>query len=108
MSLPVSTGSSKKKAKSNVVQQVDQFWGEIESLQSDAMLCHDSKHQRFLTKLEVSQAALNHQRQQKNKELEIRLHKVDIRVHEAHSQVLNKKAETLCKGGRALALDGAA
>ncbi|KAG1802181.1 uncharacterized protein HD556DRAFT_1438227 [Suillus plorans] len=32
---------------------VDQFQGEIESLQSDAMSRHDSKHKQFLAKLEV-------------------------------------------------------
>lgn len=78
---------------------------------------HDSKHLRFLAKLEVksehsrdakkyewlrsnreheaSQATVTHQRMQEVKATEIRLRETDIRVHQAHSEVLDKEAETL-------------
>lgn len=117
-SLPNSAGGSKKKkAKSDVMQQVDHVQDEIESVRSDAMSRHDSKHQRFLAKLdakteyhrdakkyewlrgarehEVSQATVSHQRLQEKQDAEIRLRETDIRVHQAHSLVLDKEAETL-------------
>ncbi|KAG1785527.1 uncharacterized protein HD556DRAFT_1450659 [Suillus plorans] len=117
-SLPNSAGSSKKKkAKSDVSQQVGQVRDEIESMHSDVMSRHDSKHLCFLTKLEVksehscdtkkyewlrssheheaSQATVTHQRMQEVKATEIRLRETDICIHQAHSEVLNKEAETL-------------
>ncbi|KAG2055050.1 hypothetical protein BDR06DRAFT_1046763 [Suillus hirtellus] len=116
-SLPNSGGSSKKKARSDVQDQVGLVWDEIESLQSGALSHQESKHQRYLAKLgakskhscktkkyewlcdtcahEASHASLVHQRQQEDKDAEIRLREVDIRVHEAHSLVLDKEAETL-------------
>lgn len=112
-----STGSKKKKAKSDVMEQVDQVKDEIQSMHSDAMSRYDHKHKRFIAKLdaktehnrdvkryewlranrehEVSQAAVNHQRLQEANDAEIRLRETDIRVHEAHSLVLEKEAETL-------------
>ncbi|KAG1803544.1 uncharacterized protein HD556DRAFT_1437304 [Suillus plorans] len=116
-SLPNSGGSSKKKARSDVQDQVGLVRDEIESLQSSALSRHESKHQRYLAKLgaksehsrdtkkyewlrdtrahEASQASLVHQRQQEDKDAEIRLRETDIRVHEAHSLMLDKEAETL-------------
>ncbi|KAG2343089.1 hypothetical protein BDR05DRAFT_948489 [Suillus weaverae] len=117
-SLPNSVGGSKKKkAKSDVLQEVVHVRDEIESMHSDAMSCHDSRHQRFLAKLgaksehnqdskkyewlhgtrehEASQAAVSHQHLQEQQDAEIRLRETDIRVHEAHSLVLDKEAETL-------------
>ncbi|KAG1804094.1 hypothetical protein EV424DRAFT_1544790 [Suillus variegatus] len=115
--LPNSGGSSKKKARSDVQDQVGLVWDKIESLQSSALSCHESKHQHYLAKLgvksehsrdmkkyewlrdtrahEASQASLIHQRQQEDKDTKIRLHEMDIRVHKAHSLVLDKEAETL-------------
>jgi hypothetical protein len=115
--LPNSAGSSKKKAKSDVSQQVEQVRDEIESSYSSVMSCHKGKHQCYITKLEAkskhncdlkkydwlhttwehkaSQAAVSHQRLQEAKDAEIWLHETDIRVHQAHSKVLNKEAETL-------------
>ncbi|KAG1810325.1 uncharacterized protein HD556DRAFT_1436066 [Suillus plorans] len=117
-SLPNSAGSSKKKkVKSDVSQQVGQVRDEIESMHSDTMSRHDSKHLHFLAKLEVksehsrdtkkyewlrsnreheaSQATVTHQHMQEVKTTEIRLCETDIRVHQAHSEVLDKEAETL-------------
>ncbi|KAG2046466.1 hypothetical protein BDR06DRAFT_977473 [Suillus hirtellus] len=116
-SLPNSGGSSKKKARLDVQDQVGLVWDEIESLQSGTLSCQESKHQCYLVKLgvkskhsremtkyewlhdtrahEASHASLIHQCQQEDKDAEIRLHEVDIWVHEAHSLVLNKEAETL-------------
>ncbi|KAG2336471.1 hypothetical protein BDR05DRAFT_1005826, partial [Suillus weaverae] len=110
-------GSKKKKAKSDVLQEVVHVRDEIESMHSDAMSRHDSRHQCFLTKLgaksehnrdskkyewlrgtrehEASQAAVSHQRLQEQQDAEIRLRETDIQVHEAHSLVLDKEAETL-------------
>ncbi|KAG1800091.1 hypothetical protein EV424DRAFT_1545814 [Suillus variegatus] len=117
-SLPTSAGSSKKKkARSDVMEQVDQMKDEIQSMHSDAMFRHDSKHQHFLAKLdtknehnhdikkyewlrtnrehEASQATVSHQWLQETKDAEICLRETDIRVHEAHSLVLKKEAEIL-------------
>ncbi|KAG1804663.1 uncharacterized protein BJ212DRAFT_1304214 [Suillus subaureus] len=116
-SLLNSTGSSKKKAKSDIMQQVELVHNGIESLQSSAMLHHESKHEHFLAKLDVkskhqwdtkkydwlhatcehkvNQVALIHQCQQEERDTKIRLHEVDIQVHEVHSLVLDKEAETL-------------
>jgi hypothetical protein len=116
-SLPNSASSSKKKAKSDVSQQVEQVRDEIESLHSSVMSCHEGKHQHYIAKLEAksehnhdlkkydwlcatweheaSQAAVSHQRLQEVKDAEIQLREMDIRVHQAHSKVLNKEAETL-------------
>ncbi|KAG2089449.1 uncharacterized protein F5147DRAFT_780618 [Suillus discolor] len=100
-SLPTSTeGSKKKKAKSDVQEQVAKVNDEIESIQSSAVSRHEAKHQRFLAKLdaktdyhrdakkyewlrdtrahESSQAAVNHQRHQESKDAEIRLRETDI------------------------------
>jgi len=115
--LPNSTGSLKKKVKLDVLQQVEQVRDEIESLHSSVMSCHEGKHQRYIAKLEVksehncylkkydwlhatqkheaSQAAVSHQRLQEAKDAEIWLCETDIRVHQAHSEVLDKEAETL-------------
>ncbi|KAG2064761.1 hypothetical protein BDR04DRAFT_1162187 [Suillus decipiens] len=115
---PTSAGSSKKKkAKSDVMEQVDQVKDEIQSMHSDAMSCHDHKHKHFIAKLDVksehnqdlkkydwlhanhehetSQATVSHQRLQETKDAEICLHETDIRVHEAHLLVLEKEAGTL-------------
>ncbi|KAG1839464.1 hypothetical protein DFJ58DRAFT_733340 [Suillus subalutaceus] len=117
-SLPNSAGGSKKKkAKSDILQEVDHIQDEIESLHSDTMSLHGNKYQCFLAKLDVksehnrdskkyewlrgaceheaSQATVSHQCLQEKQDAEIRLRKTDIRVHEAHSLVLNKEAETL-------------
>jgi hypothetical protein len=48
-----SAAGSKRKAKSNISQQVDLIWDEIESLQSSTMSLHENKHQHFLAKLEA-------------------------------------------------------
>jgi adenine-specific DNA methylase len=112
-----SAGSQRKKAKSDVAQQIDHVQDEIESLHSDARSRHDHKQERFLAKLdaktehhrdtrkyeylrsarehEASLATTNHQREQEKKDAEIRLRETDIRVHEAHSLVLDKEAENL-------------
>jgi hypothetical protein len=97
--LPTSAGSlKKKKEKSDVMEQVDQMKDEIQSMHSDAMSRHDSKHQRFLVKLdtksehnrdikkykwlrtnckhEASQATVSHQRLQETKDAEICLRDV--------------------------------
>jgi hypothetical protein len=90
----------KKKAKSDILQEVDHVRDEIESMHSDAMSRHDSKHQRFLAKLDAksehnrdskkyewlrgshehkaSQATVSHQHLQENQDAEIRLHETDI------------------------------
>ncbi|KAG1864369.1 hypothetical protein F4604DRAFT_1928811 [Suillus subluteus] len=117
-SLPNSAGGSKKKkAKSDILLEVDHVWDKIESLHSDAMSLHSNKHQCFLVKLnakskhnrnskkyewlhgahkhEASQATVSHQRLQEKQDAEIQLRETDIQVHEAHSLVLNKEAETL-------------
>ncbi|KAG1764181.1 hypothetical protein EV702DRAFT_1051435 [Suillus placidus] len=117
-SLPNSAGGSKKKkAKSDVMQQVDEVKDEIVSMHSNAMSHHDLKHQCYLAKLESKtehsrdikkyewlratrehetfQATISHQHLQESKNSEIRLRETDIRVYEAHSLVLNKEAETL-------------
>ncbi|KAG2046830.1 hypothetical protein BDR06DRAFT_1014381 [Suillus hirtellus] len=116
-SLPNSGGSLKKKARLNVQDQVGLVRDKIESLQSGALSCQESKHQRYLTKLgaksehshkmkkykwlhdthahEASHTSLVHQCQQEDKDAEIHLREVDIRVHEAHLLVLDKEAETL-------------
>ncbi|KAG1728965.1 uncharacterized protein EDB91DRAFT_1349938 [Suillus paluster] len=92
-SLPNSGGSKKKKAKPDVMQQVDEVKDELASMHSDAMSRHDHKHHRFLAKLEVksehnrdikkyewlrathehetSQATVSHQRLQESKDAEI-------------------------------------
>ncbi|KAG2344210.1 hypothetical protein BDR05DRAFT_947609 [Suillus weaverae] len=110
-------GLKEKKAKSDVLQEVVHVRDKIESMHSDAMSCHDSRHQRFLAKLgaksehnwdskkyewlrgtrehEASQATVSHQCLQEQQDAEICLRETDIRVHEAHSLVLNKEAETL-------------
>ncbi|KAG0700030.1 hypothetical protein DFH29DRAFT_876898 [Suillus ampliporus] len=110
-------GKKKKKAKSDMQDQVENLTEEIGSMQSDVMSLHDSKHQRFIAKLEAksenqhetkkydwlrdtraheaSQAVLTHQQEQENRAAEIRLREVDIRVHEAHSAVLDKEAENM-------------
>jgi hypothetical protein len=112
-----STGS-KKKAKSNIAQQIDHVQDEIESLHSDVRSRYDHKQERFLAKLntktehhhdtrkyeylrsarehEASLATTNHQREQEKKDAEIHLRETDIRVHKAHSLVLDKEAENLC------------
>ncbi|KAG1778502.1 hypothetical protein EV702DRAFT_1267677 [Suillus placidus] len=117
VSAQVNGCKKKKKAKSDVQDQVENLTEEIESIQSDVMSLQDSKHQRFIVKLsaksenqretkkynwlrdmrahEASQAVLTHQREQENRAAEIRLREADIRVHEAHSTVLDKEAETL-------------
>ncbi|KAG1769632.1 hypothetical protein EDD22DRAFT_948882 [Suillus occidentalis] len=64
-SLPNSAGSSKKKAKSDIMQQVDLVRDGIESLQSNAASRHETKHQRFLAKLD---AKSEHQRDSKRYE----------------------------------------
>jgi hypothetical protein len=102
-----------EKVKSDVMEQVDQMKDEIQSIHSDAMSHHDSKHQHFLTKSEhnrdvkkykwlrtnckheASQATVNHQQLQQTKDTKIHLHETDIQVHEAHWLVLEKEAETL-------------
>lgn len=117
-SLPNSVGGlNKKKPKSDIMQQMDHVQDEIKSMRSNAMSCHDSKHQRFLVKLdvktkyhcdvkkyewlcgtcehEVSQATVNHQCLQEKQDAEICLRKTDIRVHQVHSLVLDKEAKTL-------------
>ncbi|KAG2058092.1 hypothetical protein BDR06DRAFT_1033856 [Suillus hirtellus] len=116
-SLPNSGGSSKKKARSDVQDQVGLVRDKIKSLQSGALSHQESKHQHYLAKLgvkskhshetkkykwlcdthahEASHASLIHQRQQEDKDAEICLHEVDIQVHEAHSLVLDKEAQTL-------------
>jgi len=52
-SLPNSAGSSKKKAKLDVSQQVEQVRDEIESLHSSVMSRHEGKHQCYIAKLEA-------------------------------------------------------
>jgi hypothetical protein len=53
-SLPNSTaGSKKKKAKSDILQEVDHIWDKIESMHSDAKSHHNSKHQHFLVKFNM-------------------------------------------------------
>ncbi|KAG1728469.1 hypothetical protein EDD22DRAFT_1015896 [Suillus occidentalis] len=117
-SLPNSaSGSKKKKAKSDIMQHVDDVKDELASMQSDVMLRHDNKHHRFLAKLEAKtehtrdtkryewlhathehealQATISHQHLQETRDTEIRLHETDIRVYEAHSLVLDKEAKTL-------------
>ncbi|KAG1801250.1 uncharacterized protein BJ212DRAFT_1305067 [Suillus subaureus] len=111
-------GSKKKKAKSDVSQQVEQVRDEIKSLHSSVMSHHKGRHQHHIAKLkaksehnhdvkkydwlcttrehEVSQAMVSHQRLQEAKDAEIQLCETDIWVHQAHSLVLNKEAETLC------------
>ncbi|KAG2072547.1 hypothetical protein BDR04DRAFT_1116969 [Suillus decipiens] len=115
--LPNSVAGSKKKAKSNISQQVDLVQDEIENLQSSTMSLHENNHQCFLAKLEAksehqhdmkkydwlyathehksNQAILSHKRQQEDRDSEICLREVDIWVHEAHSLVLDKEAESL-------------
>ncbi|KAG1761007.1 hypothetical protein EDD22DRAFT_954409 [Suillus occidentalis] len=112
-----STGSKKKKVKSDIAQQIDHVQDEIKSLHSDARSRYNHKQERFLAKLdaktehhrdtrkyeylrsarehEASLATTNHQHEQEKKDAEIRLHETDIRVHEAHSLVLDKEAENL-------------
>ncbi|KAG2047140.1 hypothetical protein BDR06DRAFT_976972 [Suillus hirtellus] len=117
-SLPNSAGGlKKKKAKLDVLQEVGHVWDEIESVHSNAMSCHNSKHQRFLVKLdakskhhwdlkkyewlcgvcehEASQATVSHQCLQEQQDAKICLHEMDIQVHQVHSLVLDKEAETL-------------
>ncbi|KAG0691693.1 hypothetical protein DFH29DRAFT_883919 [Suillus ampliporus] len=100
-SLPTSAGGSKKKkAKSDISQQVDHIQDEIGSLHSDAMSRQDHKHERFLTKLDVKtehhhdvkkydwlrgtcehealQATVNHQCEQEKQDAQIRLRETDI------------------------------
>jgi len=94
------TGSKKKKAKLDILQEVDHIWDEIKSMHSDAMSHHDSKHQCFLAKLDVkskhncdskkyewlhsshkheaSQATISHQCLQENQDAEICLREMDI------------------------------
>ncbi|KAG2343724.1 hypothetical protein BDR05DRAFT_948131 [Suillus weaverae] len=90
-SLPKSAGSLKKKAKSDIMQQIDLLDAKSEHQQ-------DSKKHDWLRdtcEYEATQVALIHQCQQEDRDAEIHLCKVDIWVHEAHSHVLNKEAETL-------------
>ncbi|KAG1823691.1 uncharacterized protein BJ212DRAFT_1296262 [Suillus subaureus] len=117
-SLPNSAGSSnKKKAKSDMSQQVEQVRDEIKSLHSSVMSHHKGRHQCYITKLKaksehnrdvkkynwlcttwehkVSQATVSHQCLQEAKDAKIQLYETDIQVHQAHSLVLNKEAETL-------------
>ncbi|KAG2064936.1 hypothetical protein BDR04DRAFT_1177093, partial [Suillus decipiens] len=115
--LPNSAAGSKKKAKSDILQQVDLVQDETKSLQSSTMSLHENKHQCFLAKLEAksehqcdmkkydwlratcehesNQAILSHKHQREDRDSKIHLCKVNIRVHEAHSLVLDKEAETL-------------
>ncbi|KAG1877493.1 hypothetical protein F4604DRAFT_1924135 [Suillus subluteus] len=112
-------GAKKKKAKlSGMQDQVDTLTDEIGNIRSDVMSLCDSKDRRFMVKLEVksenhrntrkytwlhdarqheaSQAIVQHQREQENRDAEIHLREVNIRVHQAHSMVLDKEAENLC------------
>ncbi|KAG1812036.1 hypothetical protein EV424DRAFT_1349428 [Suillus variegatus] len=50
---PKTTGSKKKKAKSNIQEQVERVNGEIGSIQSDVASRHNLKHEHFLVKLNV-------------------------------------------------------
>ncbi|KAG2045704.1 hypothetical protein BDR06DRAFT_978019 [Suillus hirtellus] len=50
---PKTTGSKKKKAKSNIQEQVERVNGEIGSIQSDITSRHNLKHKCFLMKLNV-------------------------------------------------------
>ncbi|KAG2074141.1 hypothetical protein BDR04DRAFT_1115703 [Suillus decipiens] len=93
-SLPNSAGSSKKKAKSDIMQKVGLVQDGIGSLQSSSLSCHEGKPQWFLTKLDAKMALI-HQHQQEEGDTEICLRKVDIWVHKAHGNVLDKEAETL-------------
>ncbi|KAG2072126.1 hypothetical protein BDR04DRAFT_1153619 [Suillus decipiens] len=108
--LPNSVAGSKKKAKSDILQQVDLVWDEIESLQSSTMSLHENKHQCFLAKLETksehqcdtkkydwlcathehesNQAILSHKHQQEDRDSEIHLHEVDIQWLKKVSQCL--------------------
>ncbi|KAG2029200.1 hypothetical protein BDR03DRAFT_1018757, partial [Suillus americanus] len=53
LSVQPDAGTKKKKAKSDVQDQVDNLVGEIGSIQSDIMSIRDSKHQQFLAKLDA-------------------------------------------------------
>lgn len=112
---PKTTGSKKKKAKSDIQEQVERVNGEIGSIQLDVTSRHNLKHERFLVKLDVKkdyhretkkyeylcearaheamQAAASHQREQETKDAEIRLRETDVRVHEAQALALDKEAE---------------
>ena len=109
----LSVVTKKKKAKSDIQQQVDNINDEI---QSSIMSRHDSKNERFAMKLdakrdyireakkyewlrearshEVMQADVNHRRAQEAKDADIRLREVDVRAHEAETLKLEKEAET--------------
>jgi hypothetical protein len=111
----LSAGSRKKKAKSDIQEQVERVNDEIGSLHSDVASRHSFKHERFLAKLdmkknyhwemkkydylreahvhEAMQAATSHQREQEAKDAEIRLRETDVRVHEAQALALDKEAE---------------
>ncbi|KAG1730362.1 hypothetical protein EDD22DRAFT_960738 [Suillus occidentalis] len=110
-----SAGSRKKKAKSDIQEQVERVNDKIESLHSDVASRHSFKHERFLAKLdmkkdyhwemkkydylcearahEAMQAATSHQREQEAKDAEIHLREMDIRVHEAQALALDKEVE---------------
>ncbi|KAG2068236.1 hypothetical protein BDR04DRAFT_1158051 [Suillus decipiens] len=97
--LPNSAAGLKKKAKSNISQQVDLVWDEIKSLQSSTISLYENKHQCFLAKLktkseaqcdmkkydwlcathehEFNQPILSHKRQQEDRDSEIHLHKAN-------------------------------
>jgi hypothetical protein len=109
------SAGSRKKAKSDIQEQVQKVNDEIESLHSDVALRHSFKHKRFLAKLdmkkdyhremkkydylhearahEAMQAATSHQREQEAKDAEIRLRETDVRVHEAQALAYDKEAE---------------
>jgi hypothetical protein len=100
-----SVGSKKKKAKSDIQEQVERVNDEIKSLQSDIVSRHSFKHKHFLAKLntkdylrkvyahEAMQATVSHQHEQEMKDAEICLCEMDVHVHKAQALALDKEAE---------------
>ncbi|KAG1817732.1 uncharacterized protein BJ212DRAFT_1299227 [Suillus subaureus] len=101
-SLPHSaSGLKKKKAKLNVLQQVEQDRHQPYIIKLKAKSEHNcdiKKYDWLRTTQEhkVSQATVSYQRLQEAKDTQIWLHETDIQVHQAHSLVLDKEAEILC------------
>ncbi|KAG1823812.1 uncharacterized protein BJ212DRAFT_1296354 [Suillus subaureus] len=101
-SLPHSaSGLKKKKAKLNVLQQVEQDRHQPYIIKLKAKSEHNcdiKKYDWLRTTQEhkVSQAMVSYQHLQEAKDTQIWLHETDIQVHQAHSLVLDKEAEILC------------
>ncbi|KAG2051963.1 hypothetical protein BDR06DRAFT_1009895 [Suillus hirtellus] len=95
---PKTTGSKKKKAKSDIQEQVERVNGEIGSIQSDVTSRHNLKHERFLVKLDVKKDYHCEMKKYKylrkeTKDAEICLCETDVQVHEAQALALDKEAE---------------